>query len=249
ITKVVNLLSARREIGGPAACSYLLGNPDHYTNREFKVLYWYTYLKRAMVDSEHNVLVNPDGSDDKLLMTVTEKRVVGLSKVNDYIFRPAEFEHMSVYEYLRCTDVVRKRKKDNVENDAQSSDDEETDDGLDEDMGRIPYDESTVYAFQSKHPLYRTHGVRRKPDSFRYVINFTGGVLPRRDRGDRELYCATMLALFFPRGWRKGSDLLRGCTSWAEAFDCAGFDGQHVTVMKNMNVLYECADARDDYAS
>ncbi len=250
ITKVVNVLSARREIGGPAACSYLLGNPDHYTNREFKVLYWYTYLKRAManVAPEHDVLTKSDRIDDKVLMTVTEKRVVGLSKVNDYIFRPAEFEQMSVYEYLRCSEVVRKRKKDVVEDELQSSEDDEDDDEM-HGGEHAPNTDSAIFVLQSKHPLHRTHGVRYLQAGLKYVINFTGGVLPRRDRGDRELYCATMLVLFAPGGWRTGSDLLRGCSSWSEAFDGTAFYSQHVVVMKNMNVLYECADARDDYAS
>src|ERR1700674_5270660 len=32
ITQIVNSLTAKMEIGGPMACLYLLGNPDHYTD-------------------------------------------------------------------------------------------------------------------------------------------------------------------------------------------------------------------------
>src|SRR5580704_12138598 len=32
ITQVVNSLTGKLEIGGPMACLYLLGHPDHYTN-------------------------------------------------------------------------------------------------------------------------------------------------------------------------------------------------------------------------
>jgi len=32
MTKIVNLLSAKMEMGGPMICMYFLGNPDHYTD-------------------------------------------------------------------------------------------------------------------------------------------------------------------------------------------------------------------------
>jgi hypothetical protein len=38
ITKIVNSLTAKVEIGGPMASLYLLKNPDHYTSHKF-VLY------------------------------------------------------------------------------------------------------------------------------------------------------------------------------------------------------------------
>jgi len=44
--KIVNALTAKLEIGGPMASLYLLGNPDHYTNQNFVVFYWKSYVKR-----------------------------------------------------------------------------------------------------------------------------------------------------------------------------------------------------------
>ena len=44
ITKIVNALTAKLEIGGPMASLYLLGNPDHYTNQKFVVFYWKSYV-------------------------------------------------------------------------------------------------------------------------------------------------------------------------------------------------------------
>jgi len=39
ITKIVNVLIAELEIGGPMASLYLLSNPDHYTNQGLVVIY------------------------------------------------------------------------------------------------------------------------------------------------------------------------------------------------------------------
>jgi hypothetical protein len=43
LTKIVNALTAKLEIGGPMASLYLLGYPDHYTNQNFVVFYWQSY--------------------------------------------------------------------------------------------------------------------------------------------------------------------------------------------------------------
>jgi hypothetical protein len=61
------------------------------------------------------------------------------------------------------------------------------------------------YNFLSDHPQHETHHVTSNPKFLNNVPNFLGGSLPRRDRGDREYHCATMLALFKP--WRKLEDL------------------------------------------
>jgi len=48
ITKIVNALTVKLEIGGPMASLYLLGNPDHYTNRDFVVFYWKSYVAEVL---------------------------------------------------------------------------------------------------------------------------------------------------------------------------------------------------------
>jgi hypothetical protein len=40
VTKVVNSLTTKLEMGSPMASLYLLGNPDHYTNHRFVMFYW-----------------------------------------------------------------------------------------------------------------------------------------------------------------------------------------------------------------
>ena len=45
MTKIVNSLSAKMEMGSPMACMYFLGNPDHYTNYSFVPFYWKSFVQ------------------------------------------------------------------------------------------------------------------------------------------------------------------------------------------------------------
>ena len=102
---------------------------------------------------------------------------------------------------------------------------------------------SKLLPFLSAHPLAETHGVRLL--KLRHIPNFIGNTLPRHDQGDHEYYCSTMLALFKP--WRNGLDLRTKFNSWDETFMSHGFSMWQLELMKNMNIHYECLDARDDF--
>jgi Helitron helicase-like domain at N-terminus/PIF1-like helicase len=101
--------------------------------------------------------------------------------------------------------------------------------------------------FLKDHPLYETHVVNFDLNKINVVPNFIGGSLPRRDYGDREYYCATMLTLFKP--WRNGKDLKSEDYSWDETFINHKFTAHQLTLMDNFNIRYECNDARDDYSA
>ena len=45
LTKTVNTLTSKMEIGGPMASLYLFGNPDHYASNFFTV-YWKTTFEK-----------------------------------------------------------------------------------------------------------------------------------------------------------------------------------------------------------
>ena len=47
LTQIVNSLTAKLEIGGPMACIYVLGNPDHYTNVDVHVFYWQSFVRHV----------------------------------------------------------------------------------------------------------------------------------------------------------------------------------------------------------
>jgi len=99
--------------------------------------------------------------------------------------------------------------------------------------------------FPPKHPFASTLGVKCIPIAMGKFPNFTGHTLPRKDQGDREFYCLTMLTLFQP--WRTGHDLKTAKVSWDEAFSDHPFMERQKILLKNMNICHECIDAKDDY--
>ena len=101
-------------------------------------------------------------------------------------------------------------------------------------------------SFLDDHPECETAKVRVVAERDALVPDFIGGVLPRRDKGNREEYCITMLTLFKP--WRSGLDLKNGSQSWEDAFNAYVFSSRQQDIMNNFNLRYECRDARDDFA-
>ncbi|OBZ77799.1 hypothetical protein A0H81_02177 [Grifola frondosa] len=250
ISKIVNALTATQETGGPAACAYLLGHPDHYTDRMFKTFYWRTYFYRAVdtgFPADKRFISEPDVGE-KVVVAKKAGSIIPASRVNDYCFRPVRFAKWSLYDYLKKTDVCPLRAKhkldepfltdtDHVSN--SSSGDENSE--CEEDV--VEPDSKDIYRFTSGHPSANTHGVVLLRGNNQYVLNFLGGTLPRQECGDREEYCMTMMMLFAPQGWRTGKDLKEMDVTWHHAFSNTNFAPEHMEVMKNMNVLYECHDA------
>ncbi|KAI1797625.1 hypothetical protein LXA43DRAFT_877071, partial [Ganoderma leucocontextum] len=239
LVKIVNALTAMMEIGGPQACAYLLGHPDRYTDQTFKVFYWHSYCRKVLSDVANVLDIDVDADldlpdNDHILLGRSPDGVVERSKVDDYVFRPSEFASWSLYDYLRFTDIRKLRQRDHFPTEPET---------VDLSNSHLAH----VYAFQPTHPLHASHGVFLRKTSKPYILNFAGGTLPRHDKGDRETYCSTMLTFFVP--WRIGTDLRDGHESWEAAFVARTFTVEELQVMKNMNVLYECLDARDDYSA
>ncbi|EIW52163.1 uncharacterized protein TRAVEDRAFT_84602, partial [Trametes versicolor FP-101664 SS1] len=234
VVKIVNALSGAAELGGPAVCAYLLGNPDHYTNELFKVFHWRSYVRQVREDTEEAGAVS-DAAADRVMLGMSGGGVVPLSKINDYKFRPRRFAEWTLYDFLRLTDVRRLSKKE-IQSEAADPD-------------QMDVDVANAERFLTGHPLRATHGVYVKDEKQAYILNFVGGTPPRPDRGDREEYCCAMLTLFHPGGWRVGHDMRPAGQTWTSVFERTRFESSHIQIMKNMNLLYECLDARDDYSA
>ena len=288
MTKIVNSLSAKLEMGSPMACMYLLGNPDHYTNFNFVPFYWQSFVREARkpwepeqtplqdlnadIAQDENVKpCEPDGATnlnilisdttalqdehpEKVAIFKRNGRIVGFSPVHDYIYRPTQFDSMSLYDWISTCKreklpVTRFKKKKSAVRSAETYVDEECrSESSDEDTAwvseaKTKMPKTKLLRFTSGHPLAETHGVRYLKAA--RIPNFVGNTLPRHDQGDREYYCSAMLALFKP--WRSGLDLRLRSESWDEAFISQAFTSRQVEVMKNMNIRYECLDAQDDF--
>src|SRR6266508_4227302 len=178
----------------------------------------------------------------------------------DYIYRPIELEKMSLYEWVRrCSrnKLPKGKTSKAMKNDEQDANtsfnsvdisfDSTLDNLLDRsDSGIMEEETGKIYSFLANHPLHETHGMRKHKADSKKIPNFIGATLPRKDRGDRNYYCLTMLSLFKP--WRKGTDLKSdACVTWHEAFEQHKFSEEQKTLIQNFHIKYECLDSRDDY--
>ncbi|KAF4582627.1 hypothetical protein EYR40_002550 [Pleurotus pulmonarius] len=198
---------------------------------------------------------------NKVALVKKNNRVTGLSPVFDYVYRPDSLESMSLYDWaIRCTRVKPKKKKakrsSTPEYNDDGNEDSETDneelDKDDEDTEKFlsgsKRSKNLMLDFQSEHPLSATHKcalmLETNKKVAQTVLNFMSAP-PRQDQGDREYYCSVMLALFLP--WRSGEELKDKDQTWDEAFVSREFSAQHVQIMNNFNLRYECLDAKDDF--
>ena len=252
MTKIVNMISAKMEMGAPMISMYLLGNPDHYTDHKFVPFFWRLYITEAEREFRDDL--------DPMKVTLVKQKghILGISPVFDYIYRPVELQDMSLYEWVRrCSRVKLVKAKESKQSKNEDNNPDMSFNSADASFDSVPDSlcdgpdscnkrSTTVYSFLSDHPLHDSHGVRLQKQDTKKIPNFIGATLPRKDQGDRNYYCLTMLALFKP--WRKGSDLkCNASVSWHEAFEQHPFSVEHATLIDNFHIKYECLDARDDY--
>ncbi|KAF8874593.1 hypothetical protein BD779DRAFT_1410619, partial [Infundibulicybe gibba] len=112
------------EIGGPMACMYLLGNPDHYTNHQFTTFYWQSYVNEAR-RVWHPDVANGNERPERVALIKRHGRIVGMSPVYDYIYRSEELECLSLYQWVRR---CKREKLSNPSNSEDISGDSEPDD-------------------------------------------------------------------------------------------------------------------------
>ncbi|KAJ6549429.1 hypothetical protein DFH09DRAFT_926166, partial [Mycena vulgaris] len=275
LMKIVNALSTKMEIGSPMASMYLLQNPDHYTSHKFTVFWWRNYVsevRRAWhkanlqaggldnfeesssdhesSDDEIDSDFEQDGEEaflDKVVLTRANKKIIGASAVDDYKHRSEDLSHMSLYEWIQCAQRV-KRTPTQAKRFSIHTQEEPGFQQLKETICEEEMKDSHLVSrpFSSDHPLYLTHYSRIDKTNVDWMVpNFVGGSLPRRDAGDREYYCCTMLTLFKP--WRSGIELKETGMDWATAYALHNFTPRASQLMNNFNIRYECNDARDDH--
>ncbi|TFK59305.1 hypothetical protein BDN72DRAFT_905976 [Pluteus cervinus] len=238
MTKIVNNLTSKMEIGSPMASLYLLGNPDHYTSHLFAPFYWQSYVHevgKSWPEDGDSGLFN-----EKVTLFKKGKKILGLSTVNDYVFRPKELEQMNLYEFIsQCKRIkldLPKSKGKSLQTNNQNGDETEA---LDEDDKECIKEEFEVelckttltvsidktsslqdlkkaktYKFLEGHPFHNSQGIR-------------------------------LLTMFKP--WRTGKDLKQTVENWDQTFSNHRFSLDQMTILKNLNIKYECLDARDDY--
>jgi len=250
MTKIVKVISAKMEMGAPMISMYLLGNPDHYTDHKFIPFYWQSFVTEAERAFRDNL------APMKVTLVRQKGSIVGVSAVFNYVYRPLELEYMSLYEWVhRCSQVklpkVEQMKgtgKDEIHPDLDVSFDSDV--SFNSASGSPSHSHApgtkhskNIYGFLPDHPLHATHGMQLFKADPKRIPNFIGATLPRKDQGDRNYYCLTMLALFKP--WRKGTDLKADAsTSWHDTFERHPFSEEHAILIRNFHIKYECLDAK-----
>ncbi len=199
--------------------------------------------------SVHDYIYRPEIHSDKTLYEWVQmsKRIRRPSKKQSTVAAETEGEHDDVWGM--SDPDLKEDQLSFISNDSESEE-EYCDDGYIESDNELENEEHNTEAgmeFLRKHPLYKTHVVQFDPKKKYFVPNFVGGTLPRRDRGDREYYCMTMLSLFKP--WRSGKDIKSEEYSWDETFIDHKFTEHQLKLMENFNLRYECNDARDDFSA
>ncbi|KZP22503.1 hypothetical protein FIBSPDRAFT_738918, partial [Athelia psychrophila] len=250
---------------------YLLGNPDHYTGHEFVRCYWKNYTRWVTSQWEpnpdHEVDEDDDDPDpDVVSLKKRGKRYVAYSAVDDYIYRPSEYADVSLYTWVRLMvkNQLPKTKRTTLEESLSDGDSDiedeqqvvrelihelsDYDSDSDDNEGPTVGSQAASRAqgrFIGKHPDKKTMTVSLLHDDNTRIPVFSGGALPRHDRGDREDYCMTMLTLFKP--WRTGFDLKDANVTWVDTFSAFNFSPNALEKMKFFNTKYECLDAKDDF--
>jgi Helitron helicase-like domain at N-terminus/PIF1-like helicase len=127
VTKMVNALTAKLEIGSPMASMYLLGNPDHYTSHEFVNFYWRSFVREAC-SVFSTPLEDIDNMPEKVMLNKSRGKFVALSNVHDYIYRPSVFGSVNLYDWIRSANKKRKSNKQHKEDIIQDDVTEHADD-------------------------------------------------------------------------------------------------------------------------
>ncbi|TFK59309.1 hypothetical protein BDN72DRAFT_780923, partial [Pluteus cervinus] len=245
MTKIVNSLTAKMEIGSPMASLYLLGHPDHYTSHSFTPFYWQSYVYEVSKYWHEE----DDTNTEKIALFKKGNRIIGLSPIYDYVYRPKYLETLNLYDFISSC----KRERNNQSNETEQYTSDMTNieieinkSNLELTIGKTQDNlKSGLYPLLSGHPFSDTHCIRFYSRKKHSIPNFVGATLPRHDQGDREYYCKTMLTLFKP--WRTGQHLKQKDETWDDAFNNYQFTAIQTQIIENFNIKYECMDASDDY--
>ncbi|PVF91925.1 hypothetical protein CPB86DRAFT_845756, partial [Serendipita vermifera] len=243
ILKMVNALISQQEVGGPLIAAYMLGNGDHYTDCSFQSFNWFVFVSQVQSYFTSNHSEHPCVDriyDDSVELTNVSGSIIPVSLYVDWIYRPSSMNSMCLYEFVRTV-----RKKSLKTRSSSATDPLVLVDSDDEPYARkLPRNH---FLWQPAHPQSKTHAAYVLSDKDSWVINWVGAALPRLHAGNDDLYYMTMLILF--SSWRSPSDLKMASKGWKEIFEDTVFAEEHKRIMINMNVLYECLDARDDLSA
>jgi hypothetical protein len=239
IQRCANTLTRDREFSGPEIMSYLMGWGDRYEShhyigisadaiiRALKERFPGLRSPTVPVDTQMS-----DGVDERPHIITMVSGVITLKdQLHEYMYRGEEMGGMSLITFVLETYDAK----------AEQSD---VDQGVSDDTARrtcgrppnrrVSYRQGFTRIGRCR--VYRTAGYETLP-------HFMGGWFPRNDRPrERELYCASILALLKP--WTNLSELKTDNETFEQVFDSFIDSAPKKTldIIENIQYYYECYD-------
>lgn len=242
--------SSRMQVPAPLAAMLVLGYPGKICSHSFGCLLLAQALQRMHGESISGVLrlrtqrrlngdVVGDGLDGKLSRVVgsragsgeksrvgggkTVREVVAVDSFTEYACRPTVLSSLNWYKFVEVWKQV-KLPPSVVAADLSRRPAVDADDLSDASTDEDPAERSSTMRYLEEHPLYHSHGLRRRRQ--RCVPRIYGPRLPDRellvDADQQGTYGMIALLLFAP--WRSRDDLVAEGESWWAAYARTVFD-------------------------
>ena len=202
-----------------------------------------TFLPNSENSLQDNIEHNYSEADiEEVIVTTTQGELeMRTSAIQDYLLRGESLKSLSLWEYTLLIQKISKKHAHYHDNNLE--------DPISIQMTTIEDNKwiRPKYQFDTTHPNSNTHIQQLWHPQQRPLSTPIGPSLPRRDKpDDYEKYCRLMLILLKP--WTTPSDLLCGCSNFADAFQTFIHNNNHwKPLLNNMQLLHECRDNRDDH--
>lgn len=262
--------SSRMQIPAPLASMLLLGQPGKICSHTFGFLMLVQAIQRfegepisgilrvqrvpATFDEGGDVSAQPSGVRAELRPMAgsgtSGRRAVVVDSYTEYSCRPTSLQGMNWYTYVAewtqtrlPQSVAGTPMQDDSESGFESSSDCEA--------GGIQHlrKPTAPLRYSSDHPLYLTHGVKRR--AVRCVPRIFGPRLPDQDAldedSDKERFGMLALILFSP--WRSRDDILSTGTSYWDSYVTFDFDAASELQMEIMQSWYNAKNEADAEAA
>ena len=243
IQRCANTLTRDREFSGPEINSYLMGWGDRYVSHHY-VSISADAIIRALKEKFPGLRplpanVNSPSSDNVEEHPQRISMVSGVISLKDqlheYMYRGSEMLDMNLLSFMLDTYETKADQR----NDVTEAEGRGNKDVAERTSGRTPNQRVPYrngFSKTGRCRVYRTTGHETLPD-------FMGSWFPRNDKEkDRELYCASVLALLKP--WADLSEIKSEMETFEQAFESFVCDVPTATLnlIENIQYYYECYD-------
>ncbi|CEL58884.1 hypothetical protein RSOLAG1IB_12210 [Rhizoctonia solani AG-1 IB] len=243
-------LNREMEFSGQQAMAYLMGYGDTIHSHTYVTIWWssvvsalkkiFPELRSKTRDSENQG--SEDDQSDVARVDFSANGTVYLrSQIDDYRYRPVEFESYFFLDYFVDTYEERIKKKLTEVSITSNSDEQHTPTA--NNRGRP---QNTRAQYQPEHPRAQTHQRVLRSSGHRTLPDIVGPWFERRNDPDTySLYCASVLTALKP--WRELTNLKNGFDSWSEALDTFLLDAscRQKSIRANMQYYYQCKESAD----